>query len=97
MPIAVVGFKLWWPEVASVWAHISVEAEGKGISFVRAMRRAIDTTFENCSLRKMITMIYSSDEEAMKWGPIVGWTLEGYLFKASPDGSDLAIFGITRG
>ncbi len=97
VPIAVIGFKYWWPNVASVWAHISVLAEGKGIAFVRAMKRAIKFTFEENDLRKMITMIYSSDKEAMKWGPVVGWTMEGYLTKASPDGSDLAIFTITRG
>jgi len=95
--LAIVGYNLWWEGVGSVWAHLSIDCKGKGIRFIRAVRRSIDIAFKKGNLRKMITMIFESDHEAVRWSKPTGWTLEGILEGASPDGSNLRLYSINRG
>ena len=87
------GVKRFTPTgTAQCWTVISDQVRGHGVELTKKIRHMIDDYCKAHDVGRMQTYIRPSISENARWIELLGFRFESTLFRAGPDGNDLAMY-----
>ena len=92
LPVAIVGCSDFYPTVGHLWAVVSDDVRGCGVSFTKMARRLLNETLARFEYNRIQAFCDSSNEENKKWLTLLGLEYEATMIKASTNGGNLDIF-----
>ncbi len=79
--------------VYKIWAIISDEARGHGRLMIKFMRSTIASAYEKLGIHRLTAVVRADMPEYSRFIELLGFDYEGTMRKASPNKTDLKVYG----
>lgn len=87
-PVAVMGIIPVYQGVGGVWCFISDAVRGHGYELCRRSKTLLDKSMAAMNLHRVQAFVERDKTEYIRWSKIMGFNVEGVLFKGAPDKKD---------
>ena len=76
--------------------EITVVSTGKNPPMRAAISHFFDYVWNVCKCRRVTTLCYEENRQAMRFNKMLGFTKEGLMRQAGKEGQDVILFGMLR-
>ena len=91
--VASAGFYVMWPGVAEAWLTTTPLVYKYPLYFWRGTKEVFKRIDEQVKFRRIQATVKAADQRAIKYLKHLGFTIEGFMPKYGPDGSDHYMIG----